>query len=452
MSISAADMAALQGMYDSAGALQAKQISQQYKLGKADLAARLKIASQSSKDTRYGIDAERDTAREQIEQARQEMERIGIPDMEIRRFVAETTAELARQELDLKREQFLAESGLARDQLNKDIREMEEIGIPRVQIERYVAEKQAAIAEQEQALKERQFSEDQRQFNTTFGEGQRQFNTTFGEGQRQFNTTASGYMQTPGRLDTQQQERYNQLTGWDQTIKAQGGAGISAAEQVELQGLQDVLSGRAGPQQTTLEREAFQQTQLEQARRYGLDVSKFGAELASTPDTYFAGRRFQGVDIPRLMGGAGAPTSAPSGSPVPGVARMGAYLSGQDPFATPYGGPQAGAPQPSAPGTLGLPGTPEDDRQKQVAKLASISPPSPFDGLDEQDTATLRLMQSIYQKGGQSVAGGEYERLAASGRLGYLQSAGKVLGFDPKQFESDYLSYRPSQGSSSAAG
>jgi hypothetical protein len=67
--------------------------------------------------------------------------------------------------------------------------------------------------------------------------------------------------------------------------------------------------------------------------------------------------------------------------------------------------------------------------------------------LNEQDTSTLRLMESIYKQGGQSIAGGEYERLKSSGRLGYLQSAGRLLGYDPKEMESQYQSYRPAQGS-----
>jgi len=354
--------------------------------------------------------------------------------------------------LGLKREIFLADTQQKQAQLQLDREQMERIGIPQMEINRYIAEKSAE-------MDRLNLGENQRQYDTTFGENQRQYDTSFGEGQRQFNTTASGYLQTTPQLTAQQQARLSQLQARDAQLKAAGvGQGVEADQPgatAEMYQLLDMQAGRVanpatgtgggGPGQATLDREKFQQDQLEQARRYGLDVSKFGAELASTPDTYFAGRRFQGVDVPRLMGGAGTPGAGPAGSPVPGVARMGAYLSGQDPFATPYGGAAPGAAQPAAPGTLGMPGTPEDDRAKQVSRLASISPPSPFDGLDEQDSATLRLMQSIYQKGGQSIAGGEYERLKASGRVGFLNSAGRLLGYDPNELQSQYQAYRPAQ-------
>ena len=333
MSMSYSDMSALAGMYESAGALQAKKIGNDYKLGKEEIAARLKIAGMQSKDTRYGIEMERQTAIENLALAREEMERIGIPEMEIKRYVAEKTYEIAQAEMDVKRQA---------------------------------------------------------------------------------------------------------LSGW-----------IPGAE--------------GQPDTATLERE-------ELTRRYGFDVAQFGAQLGSTPDTYFQARRFQGADVPRLLGGSALlqgsgtqmahPTAGPAGAPTPGVATMGSYLSGQDPYASPYGGQApnyaaatpGGAPAPAAPGTLGMSGTPEDDRAKQIAGIAKVAPPSPYDGLNEQDTATLKLMESIYKQGGGQVAGGELERLKASGRYGFLASAGRLLGYSPEEFEATYQAYRPAQGSASAAG
>jgi hypothetical protein len=468
------DQDALARMYNNAGKLEKQKIEQTYKLGKEEIKARLKIASQSSKDTRFGIEQERDAARERVEQARQEMLRIGIPQMEINRFVAESTAEIARQELGLRREIFLAESGLARDQLAKDIREMEQIGIPRVEIERYAAEKQAELGQLEYTLKRDAFVEEQRQYGIDFEEARRQYDTTHAEEARQFNVGASGYLQTGGTLSQPEQARMNQIQARDDELRAAGQPGVGGDDLLELQRYQTQLSSGGGQQRTLEGQELDRQYALdvmqfgadeaERRRQYALSVSKFGAELASTPDTFYQSRRFQGVDVPRLLGGAGAATQDVQGGPTPGVATMGAYLGGQDPYGggggpswagtsypagttSPYGGSAAGAAQPAAPGTLGLPGTPEDDRAKQVGRLASLSPPSPYDGLNEQDTSTLRLMESIYKQGGQSIAGGEYERLKSSGRLGYLQSAGRLLGYDPKEMESQYQSYRPAQGS-----
>lgn len=423
--MSQAQSDAMMAAYQRQADANAQQLAQQYKLGKADIDARLKIAAQSSKDSRYNVDAQRDTERERIEQARQEMLNIGIPQVEINRFVAEANKALAESELSLKRDIFLADTQQKQAQLQLDREQMERVGIPQMEINRYIAEKSAELDR-----------------------------LTFGEGQRQFNATASGYMSAPGQLQPEQQARMNQLQAQDAALRAAGPPGtpgLQGAELQELQGYQQTLAAGGG-QQATLAREQFWQDQQEQNRRYGLDVAQWGAELGAQPDRYFQARRAQGVDIPRLMGGAGAATSGPTGVPTPGIATMGARLAGQDPYATPYGGSSAGAGQPAAPGTLGLPGTPEDDRAKQVAKIAALSPPSPYDGLDSSDSATLKLMEEIYKKGGQSIAGGEYERLAASGRLGYLQSAGTVLGYDPAELASQYASYRPVQGQANLAG
>jgi hypothetical protein len=339
-------------MYENAGALQLKQIENQYSLGKAQLSNALKIAQMDSKDKRYGIETQRDIAREQIAQARLEMEKIGIPRVEIERFVAEKNYEIAQIELALKRE----------------------------------------VAEAE-------------------------------------------------------------LTGM-----FEGNPTLAAKKMEQELGLAEgALTGVYQGQRTL----AGQQQDLE--------VAKFGQQLASTPDTYYQSRRFAANDLPRLMGFSNQFAPQDMGSPTPGVARMGemlgynAYAAGQ-PAATPYGGaaPTGAMPVSASPVTAGgadpaaqqaTTGTPQDDaRVKQLQAIAKAVPPSPYDGLDDQDASTLRLMESIYKKGGQAIAGGELERLKASGRIGFLNSAGTLLGYDPKELESQYQMYRPSQGQSNLAG
>jgi hypothetical protein len=343
-------------MYENAGALQLKEIQNRYNLGKAQLSNAMKIAQMDSRDKRYGIETQRDIAREQIAQARLEMERIGIPRVEIERFVAEKNYEIAQIEIALKRE----------------------------------------VAEAE-------------------------------------------------------------LTGM-----FQGNPTMAARKMEQELGLAEgALTG------------VYQGKRTLAGQQHDLAVSQFGAQLASTPDTYFQARRFQGVDMPRLMGGAGAATTGPTGDPTPGVATMGAYLAGQDPYGagapaaggptpTPYGGAAptgAGAAPAAAPDTAaGAPATPApapgggpDPNAQQLAAIAKASPPSPYDGLNEQDTATLKLMESVYKRGGQAIAGGELERLAASGRIGFLRSAGNLLGYSPQDLESQYQAYRPSQSAGNLA-
>jgi hypothetical protein len=120
-----------------------------------------------------------------------------------------------------------------------------------------------------------------------------------------------------------------------------------------------------------------------------------------------------------------------------------------------YGGPSAGA-RPTYTGGYGAPPAPStyganDPRAKQLAQIAKASPPSPFDGLNESDAATLRLMESIYKKGGQAIQGGEMERLSTA-QKGFMGSAGRLLGYDPDDLARTYQQYRPSQGAASLAG
>jgi len=92
-----------------------------------------------------------------------------------------------------------------------------------------------------------------------------------------------------------------------------------------------------------------------------------------------------------------------------------------------------------------------DPRQKQLAQIAKASPPSPFDGLNETDQATLKLIESVYKRGGQGIQGGELERMGKA-QTGFMSSAGKLLGYDPEDLYQTYRHYRPSQGSASLAG
>lgn len=342
------------------GDIQLEQIKKTYKLGQDQLSNAYKIASMQSGNTRAQIEAVRDAAREQTALAREEMERVGIPRVEIERFTAETNREIARGELTYKN---------------------------------------AAL------------EEDRRQFGQTLEEKQREFGLTFGLDERKF---------------AEDTRRY----GLDFALKEAG-----------LTGMYNNMP--------TLDKQKFEESVRQFGLNYGLQVAQFGAQLGSQQDTYFQARRFQGTDLPRLIGGAAAQTQPVYGGPTPQISTLGARLSGADPAAV-GGGP--GQMQDAAiPGVLGLPGTPEDDRAKQIAAITKAVPPSPYDGLNEQDAAALRLVGSIYAKGGQGVARGELERLQASGRKGYMDSAGRLLGYDPKEFDASYAAYAPTQGSSRSA-
>lgn len=469
MSISAAQMAALTGMYENAGSLQKREIEQRYKLGKDQISNSYKIAQMESKDRRAGIEATREYQRGQLAQAIAEMERVDIPRMEIERYAAEKNYEIAQGELTYKRE---------------------------------------ALAE------------DRRQYEQTFAEQARQFEKTYGlqEG------ALTGYLGGRPTLERQQFEegirqwekeyglQEGQLTGYLNGLptleREQWLAAHGLAEAAHRLAEAEVTGTYQG--QDTLERQRFLGDEAERQRRYALDVAQYGTELASQPDRYFQARRFAALDAPRLLGQDTSGVAGPAGGPTPQLQTMGALLSGGGDArlgpGSAYGGPAGGSPMlgadpnlapgsaygvnpdagrvyaggasgfgeggggggggdaalapgsayggPSAAGAGGggmMYAGGADERYKQIAQIAKAAPPSPYDGLDEQDTAALKLMESVYKRGGQGIAGGELERMGTSGRA-FLGSAGRLLGYDPEQLQHEYLSYRPTQGSSALAG
>lgn len=345
------------------GKIELERIRKEYKLGREDIENRFRIASMESGDRRARIEFEREAMREELALAREEMERIGIPTLELEREIAATNREIALGEL---------------------------------------AYKNATLEEEK-----RQFNEEMGFDREKFAEDTRRFGLEYALAEAE----ASGY-----------------------------------------------LNGAP-----TLERERFLGDQAERDRRFQFDVSQFGAQLSATPDTYWQAQRFQANDLPRLLGQQVASTPM-YGGPTPQISTLGARLGAAMPGATVGAQPWAATTTGSVPGVAqggpvnapgtdptggGMPGP--DERAKQLAAIARAAPPSPYDGLSEQDAAALRLIETVYKKGGQGVNGADYERLRASGRLGYLQSAGKLLGYDPKEFEAQNLAYRAVQGSGAAA-
>jgi hypothetical protein len=264
-------------------------------------------------------------------------------------------------------------------------------------------------------------------------------------------------------LSPQEQSRYEQLVARARQLNA-AGEPIPPADAAELAGFQQ----RAAPSPGTISPEG----------RYGLppagpyDGPMYEHGPIDQQGNPIGADQMRGITDPgfdpnamraKISGGdalAAKPAipQAAYGSGGPDM-RYASGVPSAGPTASVYGGPAVSAtvgpqgyyaqPQPSS---AASPYPSQDPRQKQAAALVKALPPSPYDGLNDQDAAALHGMEAIYKGGGQQIAGGEYERLKASGRLGFMQSAGKLLGYDPKELESQYQSYRPAQGSSRMAG
>lgn len=261
----------LTGMYRDQGALQAQQIAQRYRLDKASLAQDMRIASLNSGDRRAAIEQAREDSRGRLEQARQEMLQMGIPRLQLDQFVAQGNQAIAEGELQVR--QYAAQGDVAykQGQLQQQRDEMLQMGIPRLQVDRFVAESNAAIA--------------------------------------------------------------------------QGQLGLSRDQMLQI-GIPEMLTNRYSAEaqaayqqgQLGLQQQSQQQTGIEQQRRYALDVARYQQEQMSQPDRYFQAARFGSMVAPRLLGLQG--TAGPQGGPTPGVSQMGDLL-GQ---ALSGMGPQQAAP------------------------------------------------------------------------------------------------------------
>jgi hypothetical protein len=540
MAIDPAQLADWGAAYEAQGEIQKQEIASRYKLGKAQIAGNYKIAMLQNGVSQQTDENTREYQRGLLAQAAAEMQNIGIPELAVKKFIAETNAEIARGELQIK-------------------------------------QGAAQLEQQKFGLSQQQFEEQKRQFAQSFGIEEAGVTGTYGgaptlAARTQEEQLAQGWAGMSGYLPGGQQTLAGQAQQFNQ--------GISAAGLTGTYGGQQTLAGR----QQALDEAERQRVEAERQRQYALSVGQFGAQLASTPDRYFQARRFAALDAPRLLGQDTSGASV-EGGPTPQIGTMGAYLTGADPaagyvpapafgsygaqpppggyppgygpenydpygqraaggalpaggayqppaggyppgygpenydpygqraagvpvsggpaYTTTYGGPTGSAPAyggispsgtsgrgadtagadvlsggrvsqvegggygySSAPslaasaandmrasggyGAGSAPGT--DPRTRQLAQIAKASPPSPYDGLSESDSATLRLMESIYKRGGAGIQGGELERLKASGNYGFLQSAGSLLGYDPNQLAYDYNRYRPAQGSAALAG
>jgi len=607
MAIDPSQLAALTGMYENAGALQAKQVAQKYKLDKASLDQQMKIALMESGDKRAAIEATREYQRGQLEQARQELERLGIPKLQLDQFVAQSNQQIALGELQVK--QYLAQSDTAYKQgtLQQARDEMLQIGIPKVMVDRYVAEANAAYQRGELGLKademraigipdmltrrysaEAQSAYQQGQLGLTAQQQQQQAI----EQQRRYALDVARYgnelAQTPDHYFQAQRfaAQAPRLLGLQGTAGPEGGPtpGINQMGNLLAQATEG-MANQASPYQLpnfpTMT--PYTAPQLSGMPDFPTMPGYTPPPLGALPSFPTGG--FAPVNLPTApwqypstgVGGMPAPGggTAPGGEgvtpgggaapgqggvPGGGVPDMRLHImggAGQDAgldygdqmmyagggggfdesgggqssawypqsYApsygggqgyggypesggpSTYGGPSAGAYPTYAPPTqhaqgpsaaapdlsalapdeqsrynqimarraqlraAGQPDSPDDlaelqryqarinagsgfgsndPRMKQISQIAKASPPSPFDGLNESDSATLRLLESVYKKGFNQIQRGELERMGPSS-LGFLKSAGSLLGYDPDEEIRRYQSYAPTQGAASQA-
>lgn len=455
MAISASDMAGLSGMFDSAGALQAKDIANKYKLGTATLKNNYKIAQLESKDRRKAIEAETLMNRERIAQARAEMEQIGIPQMLINKFVAEKTAEIAQQDMDLKKEVAAQDYGLKVGEMTGTFN-----GAPTQAAKEFAAKMGidegtlTGLYNGMPTLAKQQFEEQARQFGLTFGQDKLEQDRRFGLDTAQFKaqlaSTPDTYFQSKQFNANDLPRLMGQMQPGSQDLGSPTPGIARMGEMLQYgQGSDQVRQAYGSISDPGLDPNAA----ANRGQRLAVGDPSFDPNAAANRDPTVritdpgfdplaaAGRgQERGISDPGFDPNAAAGRYGGSDVNLTGAPQRGISDPGFDPNAAANRGQTRGITDP------GFDPNAADDRQKQIAQVAKASPPSPYDGLDDQDTASLKLMESIYKKGFQGLPRGEIERLSATGRLGFLKSAGNLLGFSPDQEIAKYNAYAPSQG------
>src|SRR5262245_56012508 len=148
-----ATLSRISGAIDAGAQARAYEFAQKYKLDKASLDQSWKIAMLQSGDRRAAIEQAREDSRGRLEQARQEMERIGIPKVQIEQFLAQANTEIARGALQAKQYTYQADVASNQGQWQQARNEMLQLGTPKLLMDRFVAESNAAIQRGELGLK-----------------------------------------------------------------------------------------------------------------------------------------------------------------------------------------------------------------------------------------------------------------------------------------------------------
>ena len=212
--------------------------------------------------------------------------------------------------------------------------------------------------------------------------------------------------------------------------------------------------------QAQLARERFAWEQKIKAEEMALQRAEAYTKWSSTPDLYWSQVDFRGA-LSRAMSGLSpqsvAATVKDTGGPqMKTPSQFDAIAGPNGSLANANGGGQASPAMPSvtaggAGATMDIRGgaSPDsggtaatDPRATAAAAVMRALPPSSETGMDENDMAALRAVESIYLAG----KPGTLERLGPARRK--IAQAGLArLGFDPALMEEDYRRGLPGQGS-----
>jgi hypothetical protein len=388
-----------------------KNIEATNKISKEEIKSRIKIAQMQIGASSENTAAQVAVEREKIQQAYAQMQQIGVPQLQLDQWKAQKTAELQQSALDLQKDQFAWEQ-------NKDQQTLE--------LEKAKWREQNALAIRKQNFDETSFSQnlqyERERDAASLGLDREKYLASRADADRQYDLSLQQF-------------------GFQSSMAVR-----DAALRERAQGAQEAQFG---------------QTLAEQQRQFNtntaLDVVKTGATMGGPGDwanflDYSEGVQNTG-DVPvfvnRLLGQSGAGGGAATGAapPARSLARVAASLSGQ-----PQAQSGVSPGQPQQPATIDNTGAPatssavpsQADSANAAAGLVATNPPSARPGWNDRDLAILGKIGQIYAAP-QKVQG--YEQLNPDEKA-FLAGGAAKAGYSQPTF--DYL-YKTSRIGQTAA-
>jgi hypothetical protein len=397
-----------------------KNIEATNKISKEEIKSRIKIAQMQIGASSENTAAQVAVEREKIQQAYAQMQQIGVPQLQLDQWKAQKTAELQQSALELQKDQFAWEQ-------NKDQQTLE--------LEKAKWREQNALAIRKQNFDETSFSQ-----NLQY--------------ERERDAASLGldrekYLASRADADRTYDLQLQQF-GFQSTMAVR-----DAALKERAQAAQEQQFGQTfgeGQRQ-------FNVSEAERERQFNtntaLDVVKTGATMGGPGDwanflDYSGGVQNTGtvpVFVQRLLGqstaGGGAATgAAPPARTLAGVASS---IAGTPPQQ------QAQAGQPQQPATIDNTGAPatssavpsQTDSANVAAGLVATNPPSARPGWNERDLAILGKIGQIYAAP-QKVQ--DYSALSRDEKA-FLAGGAAKAGYSQNTFEDQLARSRIGQGS-----
>ncbi len=438
-----------------------RELESREKMGRAEISARMKMAGMSASATRAGIKSQAKIEKEKIKLARQELERVGIPQAESQIWARQKQVELAEASLELDRFQFNEQHRLGRDRFDFERQQWvdqnrqfdQKLGFERERFEKEYGLEERKLAQQESqfgrelGFREKELTQQEAQFARQLAQEESQFGRELSARESELVRRLAHEESQLGRQLTQQEAEFARRLAQEES---QFGRELTFRETELVRRLAQEES-QFGRELGFREKELGQRTGLEE-QRIGLEAVGMASKMGGPGDwadylDFSAGVNAPGSQVPvfvqRLMGGQAASAFGATRSDAPPARTLGQV-----------GGDIAGGKRGYIPpGQVGGGGAGEirhhsnPDAQKAAAAVVKAMPPSGTPGWNARDVAVLDAIDALY-KSPHQMAPGSYEGMSDDQRA-FLAGGARKRGHSQNTFNTLYRNSRIYQGSPS---